>query len=293
MSGVISGMTGFGRCEGALGDWAWTVEARSVNGRSLDVKLKTPAGLDGLDREGREAAQARFQRGQVGITVQARRSERAAAIRINTEVLAAYREVMADLVDGGASPPTADGLLGLRGVLEAAEADDGDLSEVQAALARDLARALDDLKLARRDEGARLEPLILGFLDRISDLAGRARQEADAQTLAIRERFTKRVEDLTDGAVGLEDRIFQEAAMMAARADVREELDRLDAHTASGRALVAEGGAVGRRLDFLTQEFMREANTLCSKAATLALTSAGLDLKATIEQLREQVQNVE
>jgi uncharacterized protein (TIGR00255 family) len=264
-----------------------------VNGRSLDVKLKTPPGLDGLDREGREAAQARFQRGQVGITVQARRSERAAAIRINAEVLAAYREVMANLVAGGASAPTADGLLGLRGVLEAAEADDGDLAEVQAAMARDLAQALDDLKLARRDEGARLVPLILGFLDRIADLTGQARQEADAQTLAIRERFTKRVEDLTDGAAGLEDRIFQEAAMMAARADVREELDRLDAHTASGRALVAEGGAVGRRLDFLTQEFMREANTLCSKAATLALTSAGLDLKATIEQLREQVQNVE
>ena len=138
-----------------------------------------------------------------------------------------------------------------------------------------------------------MRPLIDAFLDRIEDLTATARTEADAQTTAIRERFTKRVEDLTDGGSGLEDRIFQEAAMMAARADVREELDRLDAHTASARALVDEGGAVGRRLDFLTQEFMREANTLCSKAATLALTSAGLDLKAVIEQLREQVQNVE
>ncbi|MBN8552813.1 MAG: YicC family protein [Caulobacterales bacterium] len=293
MSDVISGMTGFGRCEGALDDWAWTIEARSVNGRSLDVKLKTPPGLDGLDREGREAAQARFQRGQVGITVQARRSERAVAIRINPAVLSAYREIVNELVSTGVTPPTADGLLSLRGVIEAGEVEEGDLSSVNTAIVRDVARALDDLKAARRDEGARLTPLIQGFLDRIADLTEQARQEADAQTQAIRERFTNRVEDLTDGAAGLEDRIFQEAAMMAARADVREELDRLDAHTASARALVAEGGAVGRRLDFLSQEFMREANTLCSKAATLALTSAGLDLKATIEQLREQVQNVE
>ena len=153
--------------------------------------------------------------------------------------------------------------------------------------------ALDGLKVARLDEGARLRPVLEGFLGRVAELTAAARRDADAQTAAIRERFTKRVEELTDGGAGLEDRIFQEAAMLAARADVREELDRLDAHTASARALIAEGGAVGRRLDFLTQEFMREANTLCSKAATLALTSGGLDLKATIEQFREQVQNVE
>lgn len=293
MTGVISGMTGFGRAEGARGDWAWTIEARSVNGRSLEVRIKAPAGFDLMDRTAREATQARFQRGQVGVTIQARRSDRAGAVRLNAEVLQAYQTAIAELVGAGAAPPRADGLLALKGVIESGEAEAEDLTELQAAMARDLTTALDELKAARRDEGARLTPVILGFLDRIAELATTARAEAEAQTLAIRERFARRVEELTDGAAGLDDRIFQEAAMMAARADVREELDRLDAHTASGRALVGEGGAVGRRLDFLTQEFMREANTLCSKAATLALTSAGLDLKATIEQLREQVQNVE
>ena len=291
--GAVSGMTGFGRAEGALGDWAWTIEARSVNGRSLEIRVKTPPGLDGLDRQVREGAQSRFQRGQVGVTVQARRAERIGDVRINQPMLAAYQVVIADLVATGAVAPSADGLLSLKGVIETGDAVEDDLAEVQAAMARDLALALDGLKAARHDEGARLTPLIHGFLNRIADLTATARNEADEQTQAIRDRFTKRVAELTDGGAGLEDRVFQEAAMMAARADVREELDRLDAHTASARTLAAEGGAVGRRLDFLTQEFMREANTLCSKAATLALTSAGLDLKATIEQLREQVQNVE
>jgi len=293
MTGVISGMTGFGRAEGASSDWSWTVEARSVNGRSLDVRIKTPPGLDGLDRLGREAAQARFQRGQVGLNIQARRSDGAAGVRINTETLQAYRVVMAELIAEGAAAPTADGLLSLKGVIESGDSAEEDLGAVLTGIGKDVTRALDELLVARRDEAARLVPVILGFLDRIAELTAQARSEAEAQTLAIRERFTRRVEELTDGAAGLEDRIFQEAAMMAARADVREEMDRLDAHTASARALVDEGGAVGRRLDFLTQEFMREANTLCSKAVTLALTTAGLDLKATIEQLREQVQNVE
>lgn len=292
MTGVLSGMTGFGRAEGASDDWAWTIEARSVNGRSLEVRPRIPSGFDGLDRPLREATQARFQRGQVGLTIQTRRIEIGGQIRINALVLDAYRAAAESLVGQGAAPPTADGLLALKGVVETADAAEDDLAAIQTAMAADVVRALDELKAARLDEGARLTPLITGFLDRIAELTATARSEAQAQTTAIRERFTKRVEELTDGA-DMAERVFQEAAMMAARADVLEELDRLDAHTASARALVAEGGAVGRRLDFLMQEFMREANTLCSKSATLALTSAGLDLKAVIEQLREQVQNVE
>jgi len=293
MSGVLSGMTGFGRAEGASGDWAWTIEARSVNGRSLEVRPRIPSGFERLDRSVREAAQARFQRGQVSLTLQSRRTESGGEIRINQTVLNAYRAAAENLMAQGASAPSADGLLALRGVVEGADAAEADLTAVQAAIAADLMRALDGLKATRLDEGARLMPLITGFLDRIEALTATARREAQAQTDAIRERFTRRVEELTGGTGDLAERTFQEAAMMAARADVLEELDRLDAHTASARAWVAEGGAVGRRLDFLTQEFMREANTLCSKAATLALTSAGLDLKAVIEQLREQVQNVE
>lgn len=286
-------MTGFGRAEGALGDWAWTIEARSVNGRTLEVRSKVPPGFDGLDRQIREATQRRFQRGQVGITVQTRRAEAPADVRVNAAVLEVYRQFAQRLVAQGAEPPRADGLLALKGVIESGEVVDEGLAEVQAAMVGDVEIALDGLRAARFDEGARLSPLILGFLDEIESLTALGRSEAEAQTRTIRERFTKRVEELTDGAAGLEERVFQEAAMLAARADVREELDRLEAHTESGRALVAEGGPVGRRLDFLSQEFLREANTLCSKAATLALTSAGLDLKATIEQLKEQVQNVE
>lgn len=290
---ALSGMTGFGRAEGASGVWAWTIEARSVNGRSLEVRAKTPQGSDALDRAARDEAQKRFQRGQVGVTVQLRQAEGAISVAINQPVLDAYLAVARGLVEQGAAAPTADGLLAMKGVLDAGDSTDDGRAAAEPAILRDLAAALDALKAARLDEGSRLRPLLEGFLDRIAALTTTARADADAQTAAIRERFAKRVEELTDGAPGLEDRIFQEAAMMAARADVREELDRLDAHTASARALIADGGAVGRRLDFLTQEFMREANTLCSKAATLTLTSAGLDLKAAIEQLREQVQNVE
>lgn len=293
MSLPLSGMTGFGRAEGALGDWAWTVEVRSVNGRSLEVRAKTPPGFEGMDRQVREAAQNRFQRGQIGATILTRRSEPSLEFKINQSVLDAYLAAAEVLVSKGAQPPRADGLLSLRGVVEASDADDADLSQVHSAVLASLADAMDGLLEARRDEGARLKPLIEGFLDQIESLTQQARAEAEAQTTAIRERFARRVEELTDGSAGLEERVFQEAAMMAARADVREELDRLDAHTASGRALVRDGGSVGRRLDFLTQEFLREANTLCSKSATVALTSAGLDLKATIEQLKEQVQNVE
>lgn len=290
---ALSGMTGFGRAEGGSGDWAWTIEARSVNGRSLEVRAKTPQGADALDRAARDEAQKRFQRGQVGITIQLRQAEGTVSVAINQTVLDAYLIAARGLMDQGASAPRADGLLALKGVLDAGDAAEDGRAAVEPLVARGIAVALDGLKAARLDEGARLRPVLEGFLDRIAELTAVARRDADAQTAVIRERFTKRVEELTDGGAGLEDRIFQEAAMLAARADVREELDRLDAHTASARALIAEGGAVGRRLDFLTQEFMREANTLCSKAATLALTSAGLDLKATIEQFREQVQNVE
>lgn len=295
MSAPISGMTGFGRAEGAHADWAWSVEARSVNGRNLEVRAKVPAGFEAMDRAARDLAQGRFQRGQVGLTVQLGRAQGAAAeVRVNEPVLAAYLEAARRLAAQGAAPPSADGLLALRGVIDSGdETTPEDQAALEAAMAADVERALDALKAARRDEGARLLPVLSGFLDRIAALASQAREEAAAQTEAVRERFTRRVAELTDGAEGLEERVFQEVSVLAAKADVREELDRLDAHTASARDLLSQGGAVGRRLDFLTQEFMREANTLCSKSATVALTGLGLDLKAVIEQFREQVQNVE
>lgn len=295
MSTPLSGMTGFARAEGALGDWTWAVEARSVNGRNLEVRFRAPPGLEGLDRVAREAAQSRLQRGQVNVALQARRAERAAAPRVNLPVLEAYLALAQDLGKQGVAPPTADGLLGLRGVLEAEEpeATPEARAALEAAMAASLREALEGLQAARLGEGRQLAPVLSGFVDRIAALIETAEAEAAAQSEAVRERFVRRMAELAPETADLQDRIVQEAALLAARADVREELDRLAHHVESARSLLAAGGAVGRKLDFLMQEFMREANTLCSKSATTSLTAVGLDLKAVIEQLREQVQNVE
>jgi uncharacterized protein (TIGR00255 family) len=291
----ISGMTGFGRADGAHGDWAWSVEARSVNGRNLEVRFRGPPGFDGLERHAKTAAQARFSRGQVTLGVQAKRAELgAASLKVNQDILARYLTLANQLAEEGAAPPSADGLLSLRGVLEAPEeVDDPEArAAVEAAMAASIDQALDALKLSRDREGAQLLPVVVDFIERIAALTVRAGTEAAAQTEAIRDRFTRRMTELAPDTPGLEDRIFLEAASLATKADVREELDRLTAHVASARELLRQPPA-GRKLDFLMQEFMREANTLCSKSATTALTGIGLELKAVIEQLREQVQNVE
>jgi uncharacterized protein (TIGR00255 family) len=291
----ISGMTGFGRAEGAQGAWTWSVEARSVNGRNLETRFRGPPGFDGLERAAREGAQARFQRGQLTVGVQAKRAEGAGAVRINTEQLDRYLALGAPLVaEGRVSPPTWDGLLALRGVVEGDDAglDPEAQAELEAAIAASVAVALDGLLAARREEGAALLPVLTGQVDRIGELTAQARELAAGQPAAIKARFEARLKELA-GEAATEERIVQEAAALAVKADVREELDRLGGHVDAARGLIGSDTAVGRRLDFLTQEFMREANTLCSKSASGALTAVGLDLKAVIEQFREQVQNVE
>ncbi|WGM31577.1 hypothetical protein KKHFBJBL_01824 [Brevundimonas sp. NIBR11] len=292
---ILSGMTGFGRADGALDGWSWSVEARSVNGRNLEVRFRGPNGFDNLERLAKAAGQARLSRGQVTLGVQARRAPGDASIlKVNEAVLARYLELANQLAMEGATPPSADGLLALRGVLDAdEEVDDAEArAPVEAAMAATVEQALDALKLSREREGAQLRPVIEDFVGRIEALVAKAETEAAAQTAAVRDRFARRMAELAPDAPGLEDRIVLEAAALATKADVREELDRLTAHVASARALLDQPPA-GRKLDFLMQEFMREANTLCSKSATTALTATGLDLKAVIEQLREQVQNVE
>ena len=287
-------MTGFGRADGAEGGWSWSVEARSVNGRNLEVRFRGPPGFDGLERHAKTAAQARLSRGQITLGVQSKREIGVAALKVNQDILARYLTLANQLAEEGAVPPSADGLLALRGVLEAPEEDEDPEARaaVEAAMALTIDAALDALRLSRDREGAQLLPVIADFIDRIAALTARADAEAAAQTDAIRDRFARRMTELAPDAPGLEDRIFLEAAALATRADVREELDRLTAHVASARLLLQQPPA-GRKLDFLMQEFMREANTLCSKSATTALTGIGLELKAVIEQLREQVQNVE
>lgn len=288
-------MTGFARAEGGADAWTWVVEARSVNGRTLEFRFRGPAGFDSLERIARDAAQARFSRGQVSVNLQARRSEAASAVVVNEAVLARYVELAQAEVRKGASPPTADGLLALRGVLEVSEEDaDPDVrAAIEAAMAATAAVALDGLKAARLQEGAALAPVLDRLVARIEALVDEAGAKAGAQLDAVRERFQRRLSELVGDTTALEERILQEAAVLAVKADVTEELDRLRHHVVAARELLDTGVGVGRRLDFLTQEFMREANTLCSKSATTTLTSTGLELKAVIEQLREQIQNVE
>ena len=291
----ISGMTGFGRAEGALGAWSWAVEARSVNGRNLEVRFRGPPGFEGLERAAREGAQARFQRGQLTVGVQAKRSEGAGSVRINFEVIDRYLKSMQSYLDEGTvEAPRLDGLLALRGVLEADDAvmDPEAQAALEAAMAASIGAALDGLAAARAEEGAALLGVLTGQVRRIGVLAGQARVVAAGQPGTIKARFETRLKELA-GEAASEERIVQEAAAMAVKADVAEELDRLAGHVDAARGLLSSDGGVGRRLDFLTQEFMREANTLCSKSQTGALTALGLDLKATIEQFREQVQNVE
>ena len=295
MSRTISGMTGFGRADGSLDLWSWSVEARSVNGRNLEVRYRGPNSFDNLERLAKAAVQARLNRGQVSIGLQARKTAGAeAAPRINQAVLDNYLKLANQLAEEGAVPPSADGLLALRGVIEVAEEgeDPEAHAAVEAAMAASLEQAIDALKASRQGEGAQLLPVIQDFIGTIEGLVARAEAEATAQVEAIRERFTRRITELAPDSPGLEERIFLEAAALATKADVREELDRLSAHVASARTLLQQPPA-GRKLDFLMQEFMREANTLCSKSATTPLTAIGLELKAVIEQLREQVQNVE
>lgn len=293
---VVSGMTGFGRTEGALAGWSWSVEARSVNGRNLEVRFRAPAGFDALERLAKSAAQARLHRGQVNVGLQAKRTGAdVQAIRVNEAILARYLQLANQLAEEGATPPSADGLLGLRGVLDVAE-DEGDDEQtraaVEAAMAASIEEALDALKSSRDREGAQLAPVITGFIDQIEALTRAAEAEAAHQTDHIRERFARRMAELAPDHPGLDERIVLEAAALAVRADIREELDRLLAHVQSARQLLHQPPA-GRKLDFLMQELMREANTLCSKSATTPLTAIGLELKAVTEQLREQVQNVE
>ena len=299
---TITSMTGFaaGRGQGAGHAWVWDI--RSVNGKGLDLRLRVPDWIDGLEMALRGAVQTGLTRGNVSLTLKVARdgvAEGEEALRVNEAALAAVLAALGRVEAGAAAAgvtlaqaTTAD-VLGMRGVLDTAgmEADTGPL---RAAILADLPGLLAGFTAMRRAEGAALGGVVLGQLDRIAELTARAVTEAAArrgsQTASLREAVA-RVLDAVE--VVDETRLAQELALIAVKTDVQEELDRLSAHVAAARELLAEDGPVGRKFDFLMQEFMREANTLCSKAQSLALTRIGLDLKTTIDQMREQVQNVE
>jgi uncharacterized protein (TIGR00255 family) len=293
---ALSGMTGFARADGGHGPWTWSVEARSVNGRTLEARFRGPPGFEGLERVAREGAAARFQRGQIQIGLQARRTEGAVQVKINAETLERYLAFVEPyVVAGRAAVPSIEGLLALKGVLETGEEDSDPEARaaLEAAVGASIGQCLDDLKTARLEEGTALAAILRAAVDRIEALVAQAEVDAAAQPMALKERFERRIAELVGQVDDLEARIVQEAALLAVRADVREELDRLKSHVDAARSLLASDGPVGRRLDFLSQEFNREANTLCSKSASTALTALGLELKAVIEQFSEQVQNVE
>jgi len=292
----LASMTGFARTEGG-GALAWVWELRSVNGRGLDLRLRLPSGFDALEPALREAAGRHLRRGSVTATLSVRREEPArlapdpAAL---DQALRLAQELAARIP--GAPAPRAENLLALPGILRPALAEEaGGLAPDQAEPIRaGFAAALDALVAARRAEGDRLATVLAALLAEISALHAAAETEAAGQAEAHRTRLQESLAALLRDAPPVPpDRLAQEIALLAARSDVREELDRLASHVRAAHALLAEGAAVGRRLDFLVQEFGREANTLCSKSASSALTATGLRLKAAIEQLREQVQNIE
>jgi uncharacterized protein (TIGR00255 family) len=291
----LSSMTGFARGEGAFGDTAWVIEVKSVNGRSLDVKYRYPQGFEAAERLGRDLAKARFQRGQMNLTLNVANGAAAAGVRINHDVLNLYLDEAQKLMHAGhAVMPSADGLLSLRGVVDASGDERTELGEDgEAILAKDLAAVFDRLKSARDAEGRALEAILKGHLAGMAAAVERARTLAAQQVELVRDRFVRRLAELSADMQTFEERIVQEAALLATKADVREELDRLGSHLEQAHALIDKEPAPGRKLDFLSQEFMREANTLCSKSAFIELTQTGLELKAIIDQFREQVQNVE
>lgn len=292
--GVLSGMTGFARVDGQSPGWTWTWEARSVNGKGLEARFRLPNGFERLELKARELAKARFARGNVNATLNLRRESETGSARIDMARLRSLLDQAAPLLaHDEVSRPSLDGMLALPGMIDAEPLQtDTDTAKLDTALLESLGKALDGLRAARREEGAALAGVLAGHVDEISRLTDEAAAHAATRTDAIRDRLAaKFAELLPDGLP--EDRLATEAAMLAMKMDVREELDRLLAHIISARVLLAAGSPVGRKLDFLSQEFNREANTLCSKSSDSSLTAIGLSLKNTVDQFREQIQNVE
>jgi uncharacterized protein (TIGR00255 family) len=289
-------MTGFARGGGANETLSWSWEAKSVNGKGLDIRTRMPHGFEELEIEARKMTQQNFKRGSINIGLTVRQTEGRKQFQINRELLDGLIETAGELAADGLEKPRLDGLLAVRGVVDFADeaeglaAGDGSLGGMKGSLEE----VLGALAHTRDEEGGRIAKILGEQLESIAAACGEAESAAAMQPQAIRQRLARQVAELTEDRPELpEERLAQEAALLMTKADVREELDRLSAHLEAARELLAEEGAIGRRLDFLCQELNREANTICSKAADLELTRIGLEIKAMIEQFREQVQNIE
>ena len=294
---TLQSMTGFARSDGALDGTAWHWELRSVNNRGLDLRLRLPPGFEALEPKVRDRIAKSVARGSVNASLSVSRRSRTGDVRLNQVALDRVLEIATRLSEQtGAAKPRVETLLGLKGVLDIAEdADDEETQAAEhAAVLAGLETALAGLIAARRDEGRRLKEVLGRQIEEIARLAEVIEASPVRSVEAIRSRLAEQVARLMDTNQGLDPaRLHQEAVLLATRADVEEELKRLKAHVEAARVLLREEGTIGRKLDFLAQEFNREANTLTSKAADQEIARAGLALKVVIDQMREQVQNIE
>ncbi|WP_454848893.1 YicC/YloC family endoribonuclease [Rhizobium binxianense] len=294
---ALQSMTGFARCEGTTGRWRWAWELRSVNGKGLDLRLRLPPGFERLETEIRRLAGESFSRGNLQASLSVSAGEGRFEAVLNQEALAAVlamRQQLDGLIDP--APLRLDTLLSIRGLVEFRETEDSDeaVAARDAELTAGLLAALSDLRAMREQEGAALARVLLDHVGTIEGLTVSIESDPSRSPREIAARLASQIALLVDGVATLDrDRLHAEAALLATKADLREEIDRLKAHVAAARELLAKGGPIGRKLDFLAQEFNRESNTICSKSNASAVTAAGIELKVVIDQFREQVQNLE
>ena len=293
----VASMTGFSRTQGAVGPWSYAWELKSVNSKGLDIRLRLPPVLDSLEIKARQAITARLTRGAITVNLTAKRVDEAASVQINRLILDRLLSALAQTpLPENLRPASLDGLLALPGVIEVTQPQEDETlrNQVEADILSALEEALDALVAARHAEGEALRQILSLRLTHIRQLTQNADAHPARQADAIRARLIQNLAKLVENVEGLDQaRLHQEAVLLAVKSDIREELDRLQAHVDSVNELLATGGPIGRRLDFLAQELGRESNTLCAKSNDPALTAIGLDLKIEVEQFREQVQNIE
>lgn len=290
----LQSMTGFARGTGAGSGVQWVWEIRSVNGKGLDVRFRGPPGMERLEQVAREQAASRFTRGSIQLGLTIRRNTQGSTIRVNRPALEELVQIVREFPETEGRSPSVERLMAIRGIVDITDEETEASDEVLQDIITTLREALDQLMAMRRAEGEAVAAILSSRLDQIEILTSAARANPARAPEAIRARLSAQLALLLDETSTLDvERLHQEAALLATRADIAEEVDRLTAHVLAARELMAIGGAVGRRLDFLAQEFNREANTLCSKSNDRSLTAIGLDLKATVDQFREQVQNLE
>jgi len=294
---ALSSMTGFARGQGVSGPYAWSWEIKSVNAKGLDIRFRLPPGWDAVEVSARKSASEQLSRGTVYANLTIERKGVAPTVKINEPVLNAVLASLKQLAGKiEALPPSLDGILALKGVIEVTEEDERpeDRRAAEVAIIADFDKTLANLVAMRRAEGTTLDRLLSARLDEIATLAARAEAAPGRKAEAIKARLAEQVATLLSASQRFDsDRLHQEAIMLASKADIREELDRLASHGAQARKMIEDGGPVGRRLDFLAQELNRESNTLTAKANDVELSNIGLELKSVVEQFREQVQNLE